>query len=131
MIFLISLFLGAKDCEDDIYMHTRSGDSQSHHYSILAKAIRQSVSDIEYCILDGEVCGWNDVNKCYAFFDHNKKIQKSDMEAYAQYGDDFRKHKTEWLQYNVFDVVYLSGKNAQFIIEDAIAAVKGNILYTA
>ena len=109
-------------------MHTRNGQCSDHNYTILGKAIRQSVPNIECCILDGEVCGWNDVDKAYEFFDSNKKIQRSDEDGYAQYGDDFRKYKSVWLQYNVFDIVYLSGANAEFIIENAIATVKGNII---
>lgn len=109
-------------------MHTRNGVTDNHNYSILGKTIRQCVPNIECCIFDGEVCGWNNIENAHEAFDHNKAIARSDEEGYQQYGDDFRSHKNQWLQYNVFDIVYLSGKNAEYIIQNAIEVVKGNFI---
>jgi len=117
--------LGIDEKRDEIFMHTRNGDNSVHDYkSTLGKAIRQSIPNVNFCILDGEVCGWNNVDKNYERFENNVGIGKLNGEAFLKYGDDFRNHSNTWLQYNIFDVLYLDGENAEHYIKDAIEAVK-------
>lgn len=117
--------LGIDDKRDEIFMHTRGGDNQKHDYkSTLGKAIRNSITKIDRCILDGEVCGWNNIGKSHDRFDNNIHTHKLNETAILKYGDDFRNHSNTWLQYNIFDVVYLDGENAKFLIAQAIEAVK-------
>src|SRR3546814_1670519 len=72
------------------------------HYRLFCAQVRADT-----CILDGEMCAWSDTEKRFIPFGSNRTVAAEEMEI-AQ--------PTRWLMFVVFDVLYLSGDDAEDIL---------------
>ena len=59
------------------------------------------------CILDGEMCAWSDTEKRFIPFGNNRTVATEELEI---------GQPTRWLMYVVFDILYLSGGDAEDVL---------------
>ena len=110
---------------NEVVLFSRNGTDYTDYYSPLANIIKMSVN-VSSCILDGEVLGWDNENESFLPFGGNRRVGSSEWEARAVAGGrvGWDANLTAWLQYKVFDIMYVSGPGVSAIVTAAIEAAE-------
>ena len=112
----------------EIFLFSRNGMNHTDCYAPLAKIIKMSVN-ISSCILDGEVVAWDNEKECFLPFGSNRRVGSSEKEAEGVVGGriGWDANLAAWLQYKIFDIIYVDGPGATEIVTAAIEEAKATV----
>eukprot|EP01038_Epipyxis_sp_PR26KG_P009014 gene9014-12157_t len=101
-----------------VILYTRRGNDYTNEYLPLSEIITDQIT-IPDCILDGEVCAWDNQSQSIMPFGNNSSVGRTErelMEAYDGRIQGWDKDLSCWMKFIAFDVVYLNGPNSFEII---------------
>jgi ATP-dependent DNA ligase len=105
-------------------MFTRNGSDYTDAYRQLGETVKNCICrEVTDCILDGEVCAWNQDTKSFMRFGHNAEAGREERETYDLTGPASLSGRwltlNKWLVFIVFDIVYVDGPDVLPIVYNA------------
>ena len=113
--------------EYEVMFVTRNGSDYTSIYKPLAEYVCHRIKPgITALILDGEVCGWDEQLQSNVAFGSNQSLARNEREEYNSCEDegsngsqtvlDAYLNLNQWLNYTVFDMLYVEGAFGQQLI---------------
>ena len=87
---------------------SRNGNDYSATYRSLLDDVIANVQ-CEACILDGEVCAWDDSTQRFIPFGHNRTVARYEQESQREHPQGGSSGNSMRLVYVLFDILYLEG----------------------
>lgn len=108
-----------------VLLYSRNGLDHTDVYAPLAEIIKMSFN-ISSCILDGEVVAWDNEKESFLPFGCNRRVGSTEKEAKGKVGGriGWDAKLAAWLQYKVFDIIYVDGPGSVEIVTAAIEEAK-------
>lgn len=96
----------------EFLLFSRNGTDYTESYYSIGECVTKNIT-VHECILDGEICGWDNLQSCFLPFGSNAEVAREERMAQdgAAYGGKQPSrewaHLAKWLMFIVFDIVYL------------------------